>query len=531
LPLLLSLLAAMPAGADESPVAWVGRVSTVEGGLSIKPQGGDWADSAVVNDPVAAGMAVKTGAQGRAVLRFGPETIVLAPGTELTIGQADSSGSQFTLKQGRVGVRLARADPALSIEVDSPRGGVWLLTPGDYDIAAGDDHTPERVAALDGRLRITGKGLDRVLTTGSAAMLSGNDPVIVGLEGAGSDDFVASWRPGKSDDDTQSLGYVSAEMTGYDALDTAGTWQTIDGVGPTWFPRDVAADWAPYRNGHWRWIAPWGWTWIDDAAWGFAPSHYGRWARLPSAAATDGLGADTERWGWVPGALVQHPAYMPATVAFLGTAGVGISYPEAFGPAVAWFPLAPDEPYWPRYTNDAAAIRRANLGSLTDLAIVTPGEDGNPPDAVVNGKYRNRRFASAVPRAVFLAGKPVAAALVQLPERRLLNAPLLAGSPQINPAPPPTAMASAANPAGRSMAGAVQTFARILTPRPTLPSRVVLRSAARAPVLARAPVVLAIARQRTLQFHRATPRFIAAANPVRVVRPALRLAAARHASR
>ena len=35
--------------------------------------------------------------------------------------------------------------------------------------------------------------------------------------------------------------------------------------------------WVPYRHGHWA-MSPWGWTWIDDAPWGFAPSHYGRWA-------------------------------------------------------------------------------------------------------------------------------------------------------------------------------------------------------------------------------------------------------------
>ena len=27
----------------------------------------------------------------------------------------------------------------------------------------------------------------------------------------------------------------------------------------------------------WVWLRPWGWTWVDDAPWGFAPFHYGRW--------------------------------------------------------------------------------------------------------------------------------------------------------------------------------------------------------------------------------------------------------------
>ena len=53
----------------------------------------------------------------------------------------------------------------------------------------------------------------------------------------------------------------------------------------------VAAGWAPYRYGRWAWVRPWGWTWVDDAPWGFAPFHYGRWVC--------GRG---ERWCWAPGA-------------------------------------------------------------------------------------------------------------------------------------------------------------------------------------------------------------------------------------
>jgi len=44
------------------------------------------------------------------------------------------------------------------------------------------------------------------------------------------------------------------------------------------FRRMFSRDWAPYREGHWAWIEPWGWTWVDDASFGFVTSHYGRWA-------------------------------------------------------------------------------------------------------------------------------------------------------------------------------------------------------------------------------------------------------------
>ena len=45
--------------------------------------------------------------------------------------------------------------------------------------------------------------------------------------------------------------------------------------------------WAPYRYGHWVYIAPWGYTWVEDEPWGYAPFHYGRWVTVGGV------------WGWV----------------------------------------------------------------------------------------------------------------------------------------------------------------------------------------------------------------------------------------
>ena len=97
------------------------------------------------------------------------------------------------------------------------------------------------------------------------------------------------------------LRHVSAAITGHEMLDEHGAWENVAGLGDVWFPKDLPSDWAPYRYGHWRWIGPWGWTWIDDMPWGFATSHYGRWANIG--------GSDTEagRWGWVPGKRPGEP--------------------------------------------------------------------------------------------------------------------------------------------------------------------------------------------------------------------------------
>jgi len=163
---------------------------------------------------------------------------------------------------------------------------------------------------------------------------------------------------------------------------------------------------------------------------------------------------------------------MPAAVAFLGTAGVGISYPDAFSPAVAWFPLAPGEVYWPVFTDNPEAIRRLNAGAgpaAIGLAAIGSARKDAPPAEIVTGQYRNRRLASVGPRSGFVGGKPVADALIALPVRRLEHAPLLAGSPGIEPQAASSPAKVVAESAGRGMAAnlakARDTLTRIIMGR------------------------------------------------------------------
>jgi uncharacterized protein DUF6600 len=421
------------AWADDLAPTRVGRISIEEGNASLRPAGADWSEAAV-NDPVAAGMSLRTPERTRVQLSIGPDRIALSGGTQIEIGRLEPGVAQIAVPKGRIGIHLARLERDGSFEIDLPRGAVWLLGPGDYDIIAGDEKSAPSVAVLSGRAHVVAAGIDETVTASAA------DRTI--------DTSVAWWRPsGDEQRGQQTLRYIPSEMTGYEALDQNGRWEQTDDYGAAWFPDRVAEDWAPYRYGHWRWLPPWGWTWIDDKEWGFATSHYGRWARID------------DRWAWVPGPHGDDPVYAPALVAFLGTPGVGLSYPDGNGPAVAWFPLAPGEVYWPAYTADLDAIRRINAGIMTDMATIEAPPNGAPPASVVRGDYRNRRFATVVPRTVFASGRTVAPAVIDLPSRRLDNAPLLAGSPQIPPAATRT----------EQVVRAVRTLARILVPRAPTP--------------------------------------------------------------
>jgi hypothetical protein len=328
---------------------------------------------------------------------------------------------------------LRQAGENETVEIDIPQGSVWLLAPGTYDVEAGDEERPLRVAAFDGTAQFAGPSGDRRIQGGHAAVLRPSDAGdITSIEPATADDFVA-WCRDRDHDETHLAApyYVSRYMTGYAELDSAGIWKINAQFGPAWFPTQPA-EWAPYRFGHWSWIAPWGWTWLDDQPWGFAPSHYGRWALID------------DHWAWVPGNYVARPLYAPAVVAFLGTPGVGLSSEE--GATVAWFPLAPGEAYWPTYTRDLDYVRNLNVGTVQDVAAIGVRADGEPPLETFHEDFANRLLATIIPRLVFTNGRAVASARVSLPEKRLQNAPVLMASPQIAPASTQRVARAATNP-------------------------------------------------------------------------------------
>lgn len=472
--LFLILSAALGAArAEDAFPLRVGRVSLADTGAGWRPNGGEWA-AAAVNLPVATGTALRTGDKGKAEIRVGDAVLGLAGGTEADIAELDPHVVKIGLPHGRIAVVIRTLEDGDSAEIDLPNAVVRLLQPGHYDIVAGAETGPARIAVFDGRAAVSAGGNTAAVAAGKFVRLDGKPQ-----SAAAPDAFDTAFEArAAADDMVADRLHLSPELAGLAELDRAGDWRAVPDYGVAWFPAATPDGWAPYRDGSWRWISPWGWTWIDNASWGFAPSHYGRWLRVE------------DHWAWVPGKAMPEPAYVPAVVAFLGTPGVGLSYADAFGPAVAWFPLAPNEVYWPGSSRDIELIRRLNEPDVADFSAIRLADNGGPPPAIVTAEYRNRRFATAVPRSVFLAGRSVAAAVLPIPERRLEWAPLILAG-QFPPAPSPVAVAAAppqANP-GPAPDQAVA------------PHHAVVIAAARAAV----PVLAAAHSRARLALHRAEP--------------------------
>ena len=439
---------AATAAAPAAPSERVGRVSLVLGTVEFRGSGDAQWSPAAINDPVAPGVSLRTDRQARAEFRVGADTIDLDGGTEIAVAKLDRRVAEIAVRRGRIDLDLRRVAAGENVQIDIPQGGVWLLQSGRYDIEAGGADRPARIAVFTGDARFVGSGADFPIEAGDRIVLGGAGTAAPTTEPASGDEF-AEWCGARAVDDTRLAApyFVSREMTGYAALDAAGSWRATEKYGELWVPKAAPEDWVPYRNGHWRWLAPWGWSWVDDQPWGFATSHYGRWL------------LDDGQWSWAPGKLTRNPVWAPAVVAFLGTPGVGLSYADGPGPAIAWFPLAPGEIYWPSYTADLGYIRAVNTANVADLSAVRMRKDGEPPAEIVNAHFANREFASVVPRPIFVAGGPVATALVSIPDERLRNAPAIMGSPQIGPPPVRVAAASPARehastpPAGKAARG------------------------------------------------------------------------------
>ncbi len=75
----------------------------------------------------------------------------------------------------------------------------------------------------------------------------------------------------------------------YDGLSAYGSWYSSPRLGLVWSPRGVPVSWQPYSEGRWVYTE-YGWTWVSDYDWGWAPFHYGRWDFDPVIG-----------WVWVPG--------------------------------------------------------------------------------------------------------------------------------------------------------------------------------------------------------------------------------------
>ena len=89
---------------------------------------------------------------------------------------------------------------------------------------------------------------------------------------------------------------------------------------------------------------------------------------------------------------------------------------------VGWFPLAPEEPYYPSYHVSNTYIRNVNVTNVTNITNITNVTN------VTNITYRNRELPGAVtvvPDNAFRSGEEVRTHAVVVPAGAIQRAPAL----------------------------------------------------------------------------------------------------------
>src|SRR6184192_1105316 len=380
---------------DRDPPSRVGRLSFVTGAVSFRPD-----------------------SDARAEITVGSTAFRLAPLSAFGFLALDDRTAQVRLSQGSLNVRVRDLGDDESLEIDTPSGAVSLLRSGVYrvDVDTTGDTTSVTVRSGEAEVTAAGSALP-VHREQTALVVAGNSPTYDVHDAIRSDDW-EDWCASRDRrwDDARSARYVSRGVIGYEDLDDNGDWRETPDYGAVWVPRGVATGWAPYRYGHWAWVEPWGWTWIDDAPWGFAPFHYGRWVYVGGG------------WAWVPGHVVARPVYAPALVVFVG--GRNWSLAIAGGSGVAWFPLAPEEPYVPAYRVSNRYIRNVNVTNVNVTNINVTNVN------VTNINYRNRREPDAmtvVSHETFVESRPVNRGVIVVARDRLDEAHVVGATARVAP--------------------------------------------------------------------------------------------------
>jgi hypothetical protein len=410
----------VPALAD--PPGRVGRLSYLSGPVSLAPASlyDEWS-LAVVNRPVTTGDRIWADEAALAEIRVGSSAIRVGSRTDVDVLTLDDRVTQLRVAQGTLCLRVRNLNDR-HIEIDTPAAAVVVRSAGAYRIDVDPSGREANVGIVQGEAGITGPNFNILLREGEEATAYGDSPDYDLNRLPVPDEFDRFCQDrDRHDDQVRSTRYVSYDMTGYEDLDNYGNWTTVADYGNVWFPSRVATDWVPYRDGRWLWVEPWGWTWVDNAPWGFAPFHYGRWAYVGG------------RWGWCPGEAHFRPVYAPALVAFVGGAGASVSV-TAGSPVVGWFPLGYREPYIPWYTVSRAYVREVNVAHVTNVTNIT---NITTVTNVTNVNYVNRNVTSAitaVPANVFTQARVVAPAALKTPAvRELARAPVVAGGAPVAP--------------------------------------------------------------------------------------------------
>jgi hypothetical protein len=430
---------------DDDPPSRVARLSYSNGDVSFSPAGTDDWVSAVLNRPLTIGDRLWTDKNARAELQVGSAVLYLSGETGFSFLNLDDRVMQVRLTEGTLNLRVRRIGDDESIEVDTPNLAFSVLRPGSYRINVNEAGHTTVINVREGQGEVTGGGSAYTVHPDEQGYFTGTDSLNADIQPLPDRDDFDQWCDERElrAEHAPARRYVSDDVIGYEDLDDYGGWRPEPEYGTVWFPHTTIVGWAPYRFGHWAWVSPWGWTWVDDAPWGFAPFHYGRWVFVRGA------------WGWVPcpprsvAVAYVRPVYAPALVAWVGGphfgVGVAVGGGVGVGVNVGWFPLGPREVFVPSYHVSRNYVNNVNISNTTvnqtvinnyyNTTVTNKNVNVNNTN-VTNVHYVNQGVPGAVTATsgqTFTSARAVNSNLVAIDRRQIASAPVVASAPAVTP--------------------------------------------------------------------------------------------------
>ena len=382
--IMLAALVGASAYALADPPATVGRISAVHGQVTLV--GDDEPVAAALNWPVTGASHLTTASGARTEFRVGSTAVRLDGDSDLEITDMDDDLLRLRLNYGSISIRVRSPELLRDFELNTPQARITLLEPGLLRVDVERVADTSQVSVLAGSARVDGAGSSLTVGPGRHVDVGSAD---INTSVARRDGFdIWSDERDRAAEVVVSTRFVSSGITGYEELDRNGSWTDNVEYGALWTPRNVAADWAPYRDGRWIWLAPWGWTWVDNAPWGYAPSHYGRWVVV------------NRRWCWAPGRPAGRPVWAPALVGWVG----GDGFSRDHRPGLGWFPLSPRERYVPSYRVSSEHERRlgwTHNGKPFEPRALPPGQFDHRRDGLTvlpRDQFEGRHRSVQVPR-------------------------------------------------------------------------------------------------------------------------------------
>jgi hypothetical protein len=308
--LLLSSASTPDARADDAPTHRAGRLSFLQGEVTVDHLDNTAGDPAQINMPLAEGARLTTGEDGQAEVEFEDGSVVrLTPNSSLglsvlSVDPAENFHTQMTVLHGLIYAEL-RASSKYFYIVDA--GGELVSPVANARIRINLDQPPATVSVFDGTVQVEhtstpqAGGYKKDVRAGESLTGDASDSSQYSVSQNVEQDSWDEWNRARDQAAADAAlnrtsardGYAGDEGYGWADLDANGSWYNVPGQGKVWQPAIAEdTDFDPYGYGSWVAYPGAGYVWASAYAWGWTPFHCGCWSYW------NGFG-----WGWSPGAV------------------------------------------------------------------------------------------------------------------------------------------------------------------------------------------------------------------------------------